>query len=39
LANWLHFKTFIWIIVWACKNYLNLLTNWMHSKTFICGVV
>jgi hypothetical protein len=24
-------------IVWACNNYLDLLTNWMPSKSFICG--
>jgi hypothetical protein len=26
-------------IVWACNNYLHLLTNWMPSKSFICGGV
>jgi hypothetical protein len=26
-------------IVWACNNYLHLLTNWMPSKSFICGVL
>jgi hypothetical protein len=39
LANWVHSKAFIWIIVWSCKNYLHLLINWMHYKTFIWMIV
>jgi len=35
----LNAQTFIWNIVWACKNYLCLLGNWMHFKTMIWCIV
>jgi len=35
----MHYKTFIWMIVRGCKNYVRLLVNWVHNKTLICASV